>query len=140
VDRCEECGFDYDLGEAPRAGPAIVQGVDELAVMLSDDAADLRMRRKAQTWSPLEYSCHLRDVLVVQRERVLTARRVDRPSLEPMGRDERVEHDGYAEQYPYDVARQLTDAAYLFANVLSRLSANTNSGGEVWQGARPPLT
>jgi hypothetical protein len=38
-----------------------------------------------------------------------------------MGRDERVEHDGYSEQDPRAVARQLTDAAQLFANVLSRL-------------------
>jgi hypothetical protein len=57
----------------------------------------------------------------VQRERVLAARRTDRPSFHPMGRDERVDHDGYAEQDPGDVARQLNDAALLFANVLSRL-------------------
>ena len=52
------------------------------------------------TWSPLEYGCHLRDVLLVQRERVLLARRTDRPEPEPMGRDERVEHDGYARRIP----------------------------------------
>ncbi len=38
-----------------------------------------------------------------------------------MGRDERVELDGYGEQRTSDVARQLSDAAHLFANVLSRL-------------------
>jgi hypothetical protein len=38
-----------------------------------------------------------------------------------MGRDERVEHDGYAGQDPEDVVRQLTDAAAMFANVLDRL-------------------
>ena len=46
---------------------------------------------------------------------------MDRPTFDPMGRDERVEHDGYAEQKPADVARQLSDAAHLFANVLGRL-------------------
>jgi hypothetical protein len=40
-----------------------------------------------------------------------------------MGRDERVAHDGYAEQDPVDVARQLTDAAALFVGVLARLDA-----------------
>jgi hypothetical protein len=44
--------------------------------------------------------------------------------FDPMGRDERVEHDGYMEQDPDDVVRQLTDAAQLFANVLSRLGPN----------------
>jgi len=79
-------------------------------------------RPDAVTWSPLEYGCHLRDVLLVQRERVLLARRTDRPEPEPMGRDERVEHDGYASQDPSDVARQLDDAATMFANVLARLN------------------
>jgi hypothetical protein len=41
-----------------------------------------------------------------------------------MGRDERVVHDGYAEQEPEDVARQLADAAQLFGNVLARLAAD----------------
>jgi hypothetical protein len=41
-----------------------------------------------------------------------------------MGRDERVEHDGYADQDPQDVARQLADAAKLFGNVLTRLDAD----------------
>jgi hypothetical protein len=75
-------------------------------------------------WSPLEYGCHLRDMLLVQRERVLAARRRDRPECEPMGRDERVEHDGYAQQKPADVVGQLTMAAQLFANVLTRISPN----------------
>lgn len=39
-----------------------------------------------------------------------------------MGRDERVDHDGYAAQEPDDVAGQLIIAAQLFANVLGRLN------------------
>ena len=119
---CEECGFEYDLAKAPDAASSIVTGVAEFAAVLSDTRADVRTRREPTQWSPLEYGCHLRDVLLVQRERVLTARRRDRPSFEPMGRDERVDHDGYAEQRPHDVARQLTVAAQLLAHVLGRLS------------------
>jgi hypothetical protein len=33
-------------------------------------------------------------------------------------------HDGYAEQEPEDVARQLADAAQLFSNVLARLAVD----------------
>ncbi len=119
---CEECGFEYDLGAAPTAASSIVTGVAQFAAVLSDSRADVRTRREPTQWSVLEYGCHLRDVLLVQRERVLTARRTDRPSLEPMGRDERVDHDGYAAQEPDDVAGQLTMAAQLFANVLGRLT------------------
>jgi DinB superfamily len=121
MDPCEECGFEYDLGATSEAGLSIIEGVAGFVVILRAGAVDLAARPQPDTWSPLEYSCHLRDVLLVQRERVLAARRVDRPSFDSMGRDERVEHDGYAEQNPYDVARQLTDAAQMFANVLYRL-------------------
>ncbi len=123
MDGCDECGFDYDLGTAHDAGRAIGGGVAQLAALLVESAADVSLRPQPDTWSPVEYGCHVRDVLLVQRERVLAARRTDRLAVTPMGRDERVEHDGYAEQDPHDVARQLTDAAGLFANVLARLSA-----------------
>jgi hypothetical protein len=121
MDRCDECDFTYDLAQASGSGPAIIEGSAALARALRDPALDMRSRRQPDTWSPLEYVCHLRDVLLVQRERALAARRVDTPSLAPMGRDERVEHDGYAEQDPDRVAEQLNDAALMFANVLARL-------------------
>jgi hypothetical protein len=104
------------------AGNAILQHTEVLVAILADRAAGLSTRREPTTWSPLEYCCHVRDVLLVQRERVLAARWMERPSFNPMGREERVHFDGYAEQSALDVARQLGDAARLFANVLSRLS------------------
>jgi hypothetical protein len=121
MDACSECGFTYVLAEAPSAGSEIVAYVDELAGLLGNLGADLRTRRRPDTWSPLEYGCHMRDVLLVQRERVLAARRTDTPSFAPMGRDERVEHDGYATQDPAAVARQTRDAATMFANTLDRV-------------------
>jgi hypothetical protein len=122
MDRCLECGFTYDPDEAPVAGQAIGEGAAAVGeVLLGRAPEDLAKRRQADTWSPLEYACHLRDVLLVQRERVLAAQWADRLVCAPMGRDERVEHDGYGEQDPGDVARQLADAARLFTNVLDRL-------------------
>lgn len=122
MDECGQCGFQYDLGRAEGAGDAIATEASDIATMLrvGNDIA-LRERQRPDAWSPLEYACHVRDVLLVQRERLLLARRRDTPSFEPMGRDERVEHDGYVDQHPGDVARQLEDGARLFANVLARL-------------------
>jgi hypothetical protein len=120
--RCPSCGFTFDLGRAVEAGPLIVAGVHHLAsIMQSRDSPALAHRPDPSVWSALEYGCHVRDVLLVQRERVLAARRTDCPSFDPMGRDERVAHDGYAEQRGDHVARQLEDAAGLLANVLARL-------------------
>jgi hypothetical protein len=121
MDRCADCGFDYELDRAELAGPVIVAGAARLAGILERTDVDLRSRREPDVWSPLEYGCHVRDVLLVQRERVLTARRVATPSFDPMAREERVELDGYADQDPLAVARQLRDASAMFANVLARL-------------------
>jgi DinB superfamily len=125
MDRCPDCGFDYDLEQFRTAGSSIVEGSLQLGQMIRDPAADVGRRRSAGQWSPLEYGCHVRDILLVQRERILLARREACPTLAPMGRDDRVAHDGYSEQLPTDVARQLEDSARMFANVLSRL-------GEDW--------
>jgi hypothetical protein len=121
VDRCGGCGFEYELVNAPNAGALIVSEAGLLCGVLNDTTHDLRTRPAPDVWSPLEYGCHVRDVLLVQRERVLEARRTDCPAPTPMGRDERAEHDGYAEQDPRRVATQLDEAAFLFANVLARL-------------------
>ena len=119
---CDECGFEYELDSAEAVRLEIVESIAEIADIVGAGGPTLRPRRDPDIWSPLEYACHLRDVLLVQRERVLAARRVDRPVFDPMGRDERVEHDGYAGQDPQDVARQLVDAAAMFANDLDRLT------------------
>jgi hypothetical protein len=121
MDRCDGCQFEYDLTAALDAGADIVDGAAQLASLLSG-VRDVRTRPQPTTWSPLEYGCHVRDVLLVQRERTIAARLVEGPTFNPMGRDERVEYDGYASQDPIRVARQLDDAAFLYANVLARLA------------------
>jgi hypothetical protein len=117
-----DCGFVYDLGNSAAVVQELPARIAEVAEILRRRDIDLRSRRRPDVWSPLEYGCHLRDMLLVQRERVLAARWMDRPDCTPLGRDERVLHDGYADQEPDEVARQLADAAQLFANVLARLS------------------
>jgi DinB superfamily len=121
VERCAECGFGYDDTSAAGAAASIRAGAAELAAVLASGHADVRARRAPGRWSPLEYACHVRDMLLVQRERLLAARRLDRPECTPMGRDERVDLDGYGTQDPADVARQLGDAALMFGNDLDRL-------------------
>jgi hypothetical protein len=122
MDDCAECGFSYDPGDVPAAARTVRERADEIAGIMRTAGADLRSRREFDVWSPLEYACHVRDMLLVQRERILSARRTDGFVCESMGR-ERVEFDGWAEQEPADVARQLADAALMLANVLDRLDA-----------------
>jgi hypothetical protein len=89
-EQCAECGFAYDLSQAELAGDGVRERIAEVAAILRERDADVGLRSQPDLWSPLEYGCHLRDMLLVQRERVLAARRVDRPQCAPMGREERV--------------------------------------------------
>lgn len=119
TDPCAGCGFTYDLRRAATVGADIRAAAAEVVALLSSNDIDTRLRTRPGVWSPLEYACHLRDVLFVQRERVLAARRVNGADCASMGREE---HDGYNEQDPIEVARQLSGAATLFSNVLARLA------------------
>ena len=85
TDRCTECGFEYRLNEFAGAGHAISAGSARIAADMQQHPDGLGRRIRPDVWSPLEYACHLRDVMLVQRERVLMARRRDRPSFRPDG-------------------------------------------------------
>ena len=136
---CDECDFTYDLTCAPDASAECVAWAGDLAALLVAEPEDaVRRRPRPEVWSALEYGCHVRDVLLVQRDRVLLVRREDDPAPPPMGRDERVFHDGYAEQHPADVARQLVDAASLFARDLDRLDRASWQRGIVYNYPPPP--
>jgi hypothetical protein len=111
--RCDSCEFEW--GSVPRDEVAARLGAATagLAERLTATAPDdLRRRPDPEVWSAIEYACHVRDVLLVMRERVLLILRSSSPpAIAPMGRDERVVHDRYREQAPADVSRQLLDAA-----------------------------
>jgi hypothetical protein len=63
--------------------------------------------RRPAVWSPLEYCCHLRDVLITQRERVVRVLVEERPTVLPMHREERAVLTRYAEEAPSRVLAQL---------------------------------
>ena len=122
METCEKCGFSLDESRARQAGPEIVAGAIALAQQLNSPNHDFATRRDPDTWSPLEYACHLRDVLIVQRERILLGLRVDRPAPQMMGAEDRGYYDGYSEQNPSDVGRQMTEMARLLAHMMGRIS------------------
>jgi len=80
---------------------------------LKDEDLDalLRAHPIAATWSALEYACHMRDVLQIQRERLQRALAEEGYSPKPMRRDELVSEQRYNEQPPAVVADELAAAA-----------------------------
>ncbi len=121
VERCDECQFEYDaLG--PDALPGALRSLGNRFVMrIANERADsvldltIRTRPGPRIWSALEYCCHVRDVFLIQRERVYLALVEDRPSFARMYRDERATLDRYASREPNDVGRELKVAADMLA-------------------------
>ncbi len=121
ADVCRQCGFGYDVGRDAitpwmrsdaRAFVAKLARLDDVAV---------RRRPAPDVWSPLEYACHVRDVLRVQAGRIELALREIDPVFAPMGREERAVGDRYNEQSPAEVAGALVQSADALADLLDGL-------------------
>jgi S-DNA-T family DNA segregation ATPase FtsK/SpoIIIE len=93
----------------------------DTATRLTSASGDLTIRREPEEWSPLEYACHIRDVLLVQRDRLFVALVEDAPSFKPMYRDHRVGFDRYNGQDPGVVSIQLVMAATMAAHAFAGL-------------------
>jgi hypothetical protein len=123
VEICEQCGFSYDVGR--EAITSWLRSDARAFVKKLAKRGDTARRRPApDVWSPLEYACHLRDMLRVQTERVRLTQRETDPEFAPMGRDERVVEDRYNQQDPTVVAAALVESADALADVLDRLDAD----------------
>jgi S-DNA-T family DNA segregation ATPase FtsK/SpoIIIE len=122
-------------GELPARLQAAGGAVADL--LTTSSATALRRRPDPSTWSTLEYACHLRDVLLVQRERLYLALVEDTPSLVPMYREHRVELARYEDQDPDRVARQLLVAAELLADAVAVLDAGQLARGCIYNYPEP---
>jgi len=111
-------------GDLPRTH--IADAVRSVAVQyrsrLGGGSDNLRQRPSAEVWSPLEYAAHVRDVIAVQRERVMVALLRDAPTFASMRRDERAVEQRYNDQDPALVGRQIVGAADALASLLDSLS------------------
>lgn len=121
MDHCDQCQYRYEDLAVAQVGPTLLQLAAEYDIRLVGAARLLRAHPFPGTWSALEYSCHHRDTLRVQRERIRQAIVEDCPEFVPMGREERVVADHYNDQDPRTVARELVSAANALAADLARL-------------------
>jgi hypothetical protein len=98
-------------------------GAYAMARLLRSGSPTVRIRPAAEVWSPLGYGCHMRDVALMQRDRLYVALVEDEPSFKPMYREQRVAFDRYDDQNPIAVADQLVMGIDLFAHALEGLDA-----------------
>ncbi len=117
---CPDCGYDprsVDPVELPRlVGEATAGWPARLA------APDARERPEPAIWSPLEYACHVRDVLRIFAQRVTLMLDEDNPRFANWDQDETAVAERYWAQDPGVVAGELAAAADQAAKAFARPS------------------
>lgn len=120
-ERCPECGFvgsEVDVHQLPAL---VRQAAAPWAEVLARPTATTRP--SPQVWSPLEYGCHVRDVLLIFAERALMIREQDDPQFPNWDQDATAISERYGEQEPATVAEQLATAATVNAAVWEGVGA-----------------
>lgn len=141
--RCDECGFDYDAAVVTEAAESLRSFGRRYRAPLTrglpgeDLLALLRTRSEPDVWSPLEYACHMRDVLVVQRGRLARVLAEEHPTLERFGMWDWPEQDSYNDQDPAVVLDELTDAADAMAAAVEAVPVDGWSRTAVYGYPRP---
>lgn len=120
---CPECGYDARATPAVTVAARLREQVGPWCDALSGPPAVVGRRPAPQTWSVLEYGCHVRDVCRVFDERVglMTAR--DRPLFANWDQDATAAAEDYAGQDPARVAAELAAAAATLADRFDRVGA-----------------
>ena len=119
VERCEGCGFVWADVARDAITPRTGAGAEAIARLLRDQPDLSRRRATPGRWSALEYGAHVRDVLLVMRDRLVVGLVEDEPSFKPMYRDERVDRGLYRDDSVDGVAGELVVAAELFGRLFT---------------------
>jgi hypothetical protein len=122
---CPQCGFDvstFTREEVPALVAANAAGWAE--VLGRPDVAE---RPDDETWSALEYACHVRDVFRLFDQRLALMLDEDEPRFANWDQDETAIADRYAEQDPATVAHELAAAAAAIAASFAAVE------GDQWQ-------
>ena len=111
--QCEECGFDASTFDPVHTAAALRDQVRRWTSVLERE--DVRARPRPGVWSPLEYSCHVRDVFRKFDERLKLMLETLDPAFENWDQDATAIEDRYEMQNPESVAQELNEAGLSLA-------------------------
>jgi len=123
---CPECGFESATVAREHVGPLLRTNVEAWRELLVS-AADVRVRPRPTSWSPLEYACHVRDCNRVYAERLRLMLTEDDPRFPNWDQDEAAIAERYGEQDPERVTVELVESAEALAAGFDAVR------GEAWQ-------
>jgi hypothetical protein len=120
---CESCDYAY-TEISPGDALALIGGYPgryrEAVAALGD--AELRRRPDPETWSVLEYLCHVRDVYSVHTDRVSRALAEDNPLVDAMNNGTRAERGDYNGQDRDRVLNDLERTAEQFSALVETVT------------------
>ncbi|GAB3555713.1 DinB family protein [Spelaeicoccus albus] len=105
---CPECGFN-----SPEYGSdAFASRIDGAAIfwqsLLESDGPELRERPAPTKWSPMEYACHIRDILALFDGRFDQMLTQDAPEFDDWSADDAAAAGDYAHADSHRVAEEIT--------------------------------
>jgi hypothetical protein len=135
---CPECGFDAATVPAVEVTGLVLRvGAVWRRLLAERPIAELRRRPSADRWSPLEYACHVRDVLRLFDERLVLMLTQDHPHYPNWDQDATAVAERYNEQDPAQVATDLATAAARIATRFATVTGDQwHRTGERSDGAR----
>ena len=123
---CPECGFDASAFEAPDVAALLRANATAWPAVLA--RPDVRVRPDESTWSPLEYSAHVRDVFRLYEYRLGLIEQHDDPLFPNWDQDATAVEQQYNEQEPAAVSDELLAAAASLADALDRVTDRSRPG------------
>jgi hypothetical protein len=122
---CEICDISYLDTALAEAIAAIERLPGRLGnIMKAVPEGIVRVRPSPEVWSPIEYLCHIRDVMISGTVRLYRTRTEDIPSVEPMFNDLRAARFGYAHRQVAAVMAEIADDRDGFLTEVARMPAN----------------
>jgi hypothetical protein len=106
---CPECGFDTRTLARDEVPALLRTNVAAWRDLLAGPG-DLRTRPRPDKWSPLEYACHVRDVIRLFTYRLELMLTEDAPAYPNWDQDETAVAERYGEQDPAVVSAELAEA------------------------------
>jgi DinB superfamily len=122
---CEECGIDVRGIEAEDLADTLHASVEDWATLLIGPGAKphlLMKRPEPDTWSAVEYACHVADVIDLMQQRIFLMLSEDTPTFAAFDPDAAALE--YAKRSPDQAAALLTGAANRLGDVFATMAPN----------------
>jgi hypothetical protein len=118
---CAECGFEAaDIVPTEIASRIRDNGSSWVEIL----TGEVSLRPSPDVWSPLEYACHVRDVMRVMHGRLMLMLTEDDPLFDNWDQDETAVSEHYSEQNPQQVSAELAAAAEIVASEFANLNSD----------------